>query len=268
MTSLRMINAQTSLDKHRLRLFFRQNRISLEVMKAVYVSINKKLWRGIRVHCDDLTMLQDLPTTLKQKLFSEVYLPPLADHPFLGVLAEVDKQFAIALCNSAIEEAAIDQNSRFFGKHESVSGLHFILSGVMTYTRLGRRVPLSKQQWICEPALWILDWRSRGDLVAARRSELLTLRADSFRELLGAAELGSNLRIFTCQYAVTFLRWEGCTVEGLHYSDLWFAQAGAEAMLEQVMHFCDVQILEVGCADNAMRLKRLLPSVYGSRRWN
>jgi len=89
--------------------------------------------------------------------------------------------------------------------------MSFIVEGRLQYIRYvgtpRREVKQAvdhNEDWISEPVLWSSRWLHRGDLLAIRHCELLSLNARQFPEIL---KRSPQVYVFVCRYASNYIKW-------------------------------------------------------------
>jgi len=228
MTQVRLAKQQKKMVTHQLKLYFRENKVSLELARRIMSFIQPdKDHFGARIHMSHLAPINTLPPPLLHDLKLEVFSPAILNHPFFYVADSIDREMSNRICDTAVSEHSWARDDRVFEQGEEGTGMFFVAAGTLSYLRADGIQMLEKGTWIAEPALWIEGWEYRGSLRADTLCECMKVDVVAFREAikdLACAEQSQELEHFVQMYASTFVRFnpsEDSDAPLLLYTDLW-----------------------------------------------
>jgi len=148
---------------------------------------------GERVHEEGVTILTCLPQELRAELHTSVYSPTFLRHPFFRELEQGPNNsfacgHAFRALPTVITEVALFPDQVLFSPGHAGKQMYFTVQGELGFSMSGGALqPPSMANragpWFSEPPLWI-SWRHRGKLTALVRSELFSLEAKGFQELM------------------------------------------------------------------------------------
>lgn len=229
MTQVRALRQQKTLSAHQLKLYFRDNKVSLELARRImsYLQPDKDSLGAGRVHLSDFAPIKGLTPNLLHDLKLEVFSPMILHHPFFYAADSITREISDRVCEAALSENAWALDDKIFEQGQEGTGMYFILAGAATYLWVGGTHQLQKDSWIAEPALWIEDWEYRGSLRADGPCESVKIDAATFRKIvqdLTNPSRSPELEHFVQMYAATFVRFspdESADDHAYRYTDLW-----------------------------------------------
>jgi len=212
-----------------LRRYMVENNISVSVSGAVWGYLHGEEKKpGRRLHEADVSALSILPKSLRSDLQHAVFWPVIGAHPFFHHLEANHSRAMRLLYQQTLSEVSVLGGQEVFGTGERSDRMFFCAGGQLSYTKKGlsdmntmsqisesRSRTLSESsstnletpsitigdgQWICEPVLWI-DWKHQGLLTACRHSELVSIRAVEFCNILKAGKAVPAASRYATRYA-------------------------------------------------------------------
>lgn len=222
MTQIRSFNKDQFNRQRELNRYFAENHVSLELGKRIFNFVNdRKAMPEGRVKASAIQALQKLPLKLRQELAVEVFMPCLANHPFMLQLRFLSEGVIRELCNTALTEHTITAGNALFHKGTAGTCLYFVRSGLARYDRGGESLFVSGDMWISEAVLWIEDWLHRGSLKVPKFCEFIAIASSDFRQTMNQVDAGQP-RLFMRYYAALFVR-DSCEHQtfSMRHSDVW-----------------------------------------------
>jgi len=147
--------------------------------------------------------LQNLPVSLAVSLSRQVYMHRMKSHAFFAKCCEVWHDHLGSLVHRSIVEECITPGTEVFvlGQHAEV--VYIIAKGHASYTNDPRtsytkNVSVDEGAWVSEPALWLGNWKRRGDLMSASALELFCLNIERFRGFIVEKH---NAGLYACRFA-------------------------------------------------------------------
>lgn len=187
MRTLQDLGSKDSRQLWLLRKFFRQNAISRDLTMRIMRYVNVVLLpKQHRVQQSDIGMLGLLSSHLSVELQTELHMPNLTVHPFFEWFSGKSLPVMRQLCCVATKRTSLSREDIIFGPGQKAVEMYFPLSGRLLYLpqREGFSMTVvSEGQWCSEAVLWC-PWVHHGTLRAKVESELLSLNAAKFREVI------------------------------------------------------------------------------------
>eukprot|EP00931_Biecheleriopsis_adriatica_P047023 TRINITY_DN27079_c0_g1_i1.p1 TRINITY_DN27079_c0_g1~~TRINITY_DN27079_c0_g1_i1.p1 ORF type:complete len:785 (+),score=126.74 TRINITY_DN27079_c0_g1_i1:38-2356(+) len=180
-------------DDHRLRMFLGENTISSAMSHRVWEYIRTKRRQHTRLHENEVSLLSELPRSLRNEMRREMCIPTLQHHPFFAGLERTDPHIVHRLCDSkGINFLPMPASEDVFIRGEKACCMYIVASGSFEYhlTRpisrrslagTGSSVMLHGGDWLSEGALWFESWVRFGWLRSAAAGDLLSVDAATFR---------------------------------------------------------------------------------------
>eukprot|EP00747_Dinoflagellata_sp_TGD_P046054 gnl/TRDRNA2_/TRDRNA2_144209_c4_seq1.p1 gnl/TRDRNA2_/TRDRNA2_144209_c4~~gnl/TRDRNA2_/TRDRNA2_144209_c4_seq1.p1 ORF type:complete len:222 (+),score=17.15 gnl/TRDRNA2_/TRDRNA2_144209_c4_seq1:100-666(+) len=114
-----------------------------------------------------------------------MYSEALISHPMFFHISATDRQFAVDICNFALQERALPMGQDCFHFGVKSEKMMCVTEGSLEYfvgpEDSGHGVPLNRGAWLCEMVLWMV-WYHRGELRTQSPVDLLELDAALFHE--------------------------------------------------------------------------------------
>ncbi|CAE8635768.1 unnamed protein product, partial [Polarella glacialis] len=157
MTQLRNLNSERNAELVKLRRFFSERKVSASLVARISSCIHQsnKLISS-RVHCEDISILELLPVSLKCDLAEEVFAPTLCAHPFILTWGEYYPKESKRLFLAA-RSSSLGAKHELFNTGQVAESMYFVSSGAMVYIRdAGESADIptfvSPGQWLAEYA--------------------------------------------------------------------------------------------------------------------
>mmetsp|Transcript_5308 Transcript_5308/g.16212 ORF Transcript_5308/g.16212 Transcript_5308/m.16212 type:complete len:335 (+) Transcript_5308:1-1005(+) len=196
MTELRNLDSEETRLRLRLRQYMSENRISIGLIARVWGHINtNNSAQRRRMNIKDVEMLKYLPKNVINEIREEIYQPLFDKHPFLSRYTLHNPTGVARVFNLALRQVALEEGEELFTVGDPAHMVYYGQEGKLAYNpaRSAARakagacedsVDVPIEHWLCEVVLWA-KWTHRGALVARARSELCSLDARVFREIMG-----------------------------------------------------------------------------------
>lgn len=171
-----------------MRKYLDQNRISRDlVIRANRYITNILETKRKFVQQQDVEFLGLLSGPLLNDLLFELYSAHVLVHPFFRELRERQAAILRKLCSFAVNRTYLSCGDELFGPGSICTQMYFVVGGQLTYIfqRLNSIAvkELRHGAWFSEAVLWT-PWHHRGKMRAKFDSQLVTLIASKFREVL------------------------------------------------------------------------------------
>eukprot|EP00747_Dinoflagellata_sp_TGD_P105927 gnl/TRDRNA2_/TRDRNA2_169698_c0_seq2.p1 gnl/TRDRNA2_/TRDRNA2_169698_c0~~gnl/TRDRNA2_/TRDRNA2_169698_c0_seq2.p1 ORF type:complete len:341 (+),score=71.88 gnl/TRDRNA2_/TRDRNA2_169698_c0_seq2:172-1194(+) len=210
MTRLRSINQDMTTQHFHLRKFFKDHHISWDLSARItrHIDLTVDLHKH-RMDRDKVELLKHLSGPLNMELQTEMTLPFLLVHPFFLEFQTWSSPATSELCFRAVFMNAMAKGDYLFDFSAEAHQMFIISRGILCYQRpsglkvkgVKRSTHLAKDQWCCEPALWV-PWVHRGTMFTMVASEIVEIDATKFMEVARAHKDVFNM---TREYAKTFV---------------------------------------------------------------
>jgi len=217
--SLRHKRRDQTNNQAQLVRYLAQNRVSLELggrLQELALLQQVQSSRVRRVHENDVTLLENMPSSLKEQLRLEVFGPAIRDHPLLRTVSILFEFPFSSICFNAMSQQSLMPNHELFSFGMEAQFMYFVVAGKMVYyhgknlaaevIKFGDSHALLAEDALCEQVL-VFKWTHRGLLTARMLCEFVRLDAAVFRDAVKAHEDTKNLlKSFGSLYAETLLQ--------------------------------------------------------------
>lgn len=202
--SIRQVRRQVNEQQSRLRSYFTRHKVSMQMMLCVKAHF--RLDKDFGKAClEDKELLQALPEQLARSLVFEVHQPIIGKHWLFKWLRDMHCTALRDICYCAFTAVPALKGLTIFEHMDACTQMLFVDSGMLRYIvvmqqqkqkqrtsvspngllkRSDAGIEICASQWICEPALWVKAWHSRGKLLAMANSVLLCLEGSRFAQVL------------------------------------------------------------------------------------
>jgi len=223
MTKLRERNAERAIQRHLVRQYLSDARISVRLAHRIFSFLRKQGYIvQSRLHEGDVAVLKELPEKTLKHLHCEVYAPALVAHPFFHRFDELDGTGFIDICHQAVSQKFASEEGEVFHYGTACTAMYIVRAGKLVYT--AGRDDVDKPRLVragerlCEAAIW-LRWLHHGRLVADCRCELTMLNAAPCHKVFQRSPLFEKCK----QYAMSFLKnlIEASQNDSDGVSDMW-----------------------------------------------
>jgi len=227
MTQVRALKQQRNLNAHQLRLYFHENKVSLELARRIMSYLQPDIGGLGRTHMSEVGQLKALTPALLHDLKLEVFSPTVLHHPFFYGADSLTRELLPRVCNTVVSEMSRSPNDRVFEQGQAGTSMYFVVAGTLSYLWVGGMCQLRKGSWIAEPALWIEDWEYRGSLRADTMCEVVKLDVATLPIILKELSKPAHcpeLEDFVQMYASTFVRFSsggGTDRPAIQHTDVW-----------------------------------------------
>lgn len=190
-------------DQYILRLYLRQNLISLDVRMRVNRYVNVKLLDKSNIKQSDVKLFDILSRPLQTELYTEMYLSTLTSHQFFDLLSRVSSSIVRGFCVSATRRVPLSSGDTLFSFGEDTACMYFMENGAMYYTAHGNHREITRGDSFCEAALWAERWLTVGRMSAVTECEMLALDRSAIREVMARYHT-TNMKL-PREYAMAFI---------------------------------------------------------------
>ncbi|CAE8635923.1 unnamed protein product, partial [Polarella glacialis] len=253
MTQLRNLNSERNAELVKLRRFFSERKVSASLVARISSCIHQsnKLISS-RVHCEDISILELLPVSLKCDLAEEVFAPTLCAHPFILTWGEYYPKESKRLFLAA-RSSSLGAKHELFNTGQVAESMYFVSSGAMVYIRdAGESADIptfvSPGQWLAEPALWI-KWKHVGHASSTEKNcELVSFHCEAaIRVLSQNTSAISGARRYAKAFAAYFAQ------QSDKLSDLWADMDVLEIMVSAAFIKHEKELLRQAVANTVMK---------------
>jgi len=196
-----------------LRQFLYQHSVDSRLAVPLTQQVHERMGKKKRLAEGDVDALTLLSPMMRSELWYYIYGPSLADNPILCACNALDDGLIKGICFQALDHQSHMPGSQIFEPLSEAVGPYFVYHGSLEYMMVHRNngandqadreqtedissgsskqvqpileQAVEKGAWISTVALWA-HWMHRGWLVATKASELLTVQAEPFLEVLSA----------------------------------------------------------------------------------
>jgi hypothetical protein len=211
LTELRKLKEEESKQFWNLRRFLKK----AAVPKDLQVRIEKYVehaWQVQKTTANPRTipMYQMLTVQLRNELNCAIFLPVLEVHPLFTFLSEKATVATQRIATEGLSRQLLARSEAMFHVEEISYQLGFVTVGRLQYIRTlpdGQQVKEfvdADEDWITEPAIWMPEWVTLGDLMAVTVSEIVQVSAKGFAE---AIKRTPQVYLRMCIYANNFVNW-------------------------------------------------------------
>merc|ERR1712137_778047 len=175
-------------QRQRLRAYFLRHKVSTELMMGVkrYLECNTGQESQF---LEDRELLQALPVSWQKSVLVEARTPTIDCHAVFAWIKDSHAAAYREVCHSGFITMQVLAGSGLFSAWDLCTSMYFVEHGTLRYligrgsqsagsrlssgrssqvlrqiSRMHAGVKLIKKQWICELAIWVQDWQTRGDL--------------------------------------------------------------------------------------------------------
>ncbi|CAE8660809.1 unnamed protein product [Polarella glacialis] len=214
----------------KLRRFFSEQKVSASLVARISSCIHQSTTlTSVRVHSEDIRILELLPVSLKCDLAQEIFAPTLCAHPFISTWAEYYPSDSKRLFLAA-KSFSLGTKHELFHAGQATESMYFLSSGAMVFVRddqasAGTPEDVGPGQWLAEPAMW-LTWKHVGYASSTENCELISLHCETAIRILSH---GTGVDSAARRYAKTFAAY--FAKHPLHLSDVWADKDVLEAMV-------------------------------------
>jgi len=181
---------------------------------------------------EDRELLKPLPLQLRKAVLTEARAASVEKHPFFLWMGSIHTTAFRDVCHMGFTSSLNFSGEAVFEMSDAIENMFFVESGTLKYTLMefnhSLRAPsirvhssivgtprdtitngrfgaekLTKRDWICEPALWIQGWQTRGRLLALTNSIMISLDVAHFAQVLRAYAM---THYEACLYARVVMR--------------------------------------------------------------
>jgi hypothetical protein len=237
LAELRRMGDEAAKQFWKLRIFLKKSHVPMPLR----IRIEKYCEHAWQLQKDasgggELPILRLLTEQLRNELNCAISMPHLEVHPLFEYLCSTSEVAMQRIATKALNRKLLARNETHFHAGEIAPKLGFVVAGRLQYikhlteTEVGRNMSLESldripskdsaasdtslpdhvewvdkgEDWITEPALWMGEWMTLGELVAASVSELLEVSATEFAEAIKRTP-----QVFEriCVYAQNFVLW-------------------------------------------------------------
>lgn len=208
---IRQAQAKKNEQQARLRSYFTRHTVSSQLMLSVksHLQLQREMGNDYQ---DDEELLQVLPEQLKRSLLLEVRQVSVDSHWLFAWMMNQHYNAFRDICYAAFVTTPSIKGHPVFECLNACIQMYFVESGLLRYismrndrtvqqqslwrvslghhnrlvSRLGRSkvgIELRRGRWICEPALWVKAWQTRGQLITISNSVLLSLEGGRFAKV-------------------------------------------------------------------------------------
>ncbi|CAE8735659.1 unnamed protein product, partial [Polarella glacialis] len=214
----------------KLRRFFSEQKVSASLVARISSCIHQSATlTSVRVHSEDIRILELLPVSLKCDLAQEIFAPTLCAHPFIATWAAYYASESKRLFLAA-KSFSLGTKHELFHAGQATESMYFLSSGAMVFIRddqasVGTPEDVGPGQWLAEPAMW-LTWKHVGHASSTENCEVMSLHCET---AIGILSLGTGVDSAARRYAKTFAAY--FTKNPLQLSDIWADKDVLEAMV-------------------------------------
>lgn len=261
MTHLRLKNAEQLREREFTRRFLQENMVSLELS----ASINRFLrlrsgMKKARVLERDVSGFAELPELMLARLRVEVHSPLLVPLPVFHFVALADSHVVMQICVHAMSQMAMVAEEDLFLPRSHATEVLFIRSGLFHYSSVvGCDMEAKEGDVACDMVLW-LKWVHVGRFWAQQQSEITSLNAAKFHEIVQELPVHRNLAFYARAYS-RLLKRKFDVLDGLRsvhgsrsvesgelLTDLWMERDLLEELAQRA--FAEISPAEKGRRDN------------------
>jgi len=159
--------------------------------------------REAHVQEDKLEVLSLLSSQLRDELRAAINEQYMSAHPFFIYLSQESNVTMHRLCSVALSSKPLAMEDPLFFHGEEATHMYFVNRGRIRYIRMQDEVAVmaEKGSCLCEAVLWV-NWYHRGDALATSESEVLTLEASMFGEVMRS---NPKVQALAADYAAFFI---------------------------------------------------------------
>lgn len=242
---MRQAQREKTDQQAKLRSYFSRHTVPTQLMLSVKAHLRSD--RENDSNCqDDQALLQALPEQLGRALLFEVRKVIIGYHWLFSWMSRTHCTALRDICYAAFVATTALCGHTVFECTNACIHMYFVESGMLRYipirpngrmqhhfilrtsmglnSRFARKlsrsnvgIELQRGRWVCEPALWMQAWQTRGELIATSSSTLLCLEGSRFAQSISSyPSLHFDVTVYA-RWALQQLK----QYEEQHHLDVW-----------------------------------------------